>query len=136
MPAKFDTKKIIDVLLSDVPDIIGIYIFGSMGTSFEKESSDVDIAILLKTQLSSETRWSIAQKMAIILNRDVDLIDLLQATTVFSFQIISTGRRIYCNDKYACDFFEMLTYSRYLRLNEERKEIIDAIKKRGQIFNG
>lgn len=136
MLQKIDIKKIVDVLLSEFPSVVGVYVFGSAGTRFENKDSDIDLAVLPISKLSPGLIWAVQQKIAMLLNRDIDLVDLLQATTVFSFNVISSGKRIYCSNQYACDCFEMLTYTSYMRLNEERKEIITAIKNRGSIFNG
>ena len=53
-----------------------------------------------------------------------------------SYQIIGKGKRIFCNDPIYCDFFETTIYSAYVRFNDERRELLDDIKKRGQIYNG
>lgn len=129
-------QQVINTILEVFPTIEGVYIFGSTGTEFEKKESDVDIAILSDSPMTSIQVWNLSQKIAVAINKDVDLVDLHEVSTVFCFQIISTGKRVYCRDKNICDNFEMIAYSSYLRLNEERKEILDDIKNRGQIFNG
>jgi predicted nucleotidyltransferase len=129
-------KQAINSIVEHTPDIAGIYIFGSMGTAFENQNSDLDLAILPISPITSVQLWTLSQQIAASINKDVDLINLLEASTVFRFQVISTGRRVYCHDQKICDEFEMTTYSMYLRFNEERKEILDAIKNRGQILNG
>ena len=60
---------------------------------------------------------------------DVDLVDLQAAKTDFRFVIISTAKRIFCSDLYFCQFFEMTTYYMYQRLEEERKHIVEDVKK-------
>ncbi len=54
--------------------------------------------------------------------------------TDLQFQVISTGKRIYCVDETACGTFDMLTYSTYQRLERERKEIVEVIKERGSVY--
>ena len=135
MPSS-NVEYAIQTIVEALPDVAGIYIFGSAGTNFEKKDSDIDLAILTISPILPAFLWDLSQIIAVHLSKDVDLINLKDASTVFCFQIISTGKRVYCRDQAICDEFEMLAYSSYLRLNEERKEIIDAIKKRGQIFNG
>ncbi|CAN5252432.1 type II toxin-antitoxin system antitoxin [soil metagenome] len=130
------TELAVPLICKAIPGVSGIYLFGSIGTPYETPASDVDLAILPTKTISTLKCWKLAQKVAETVQRDVDLIDLLQASTVFRFQIISTGKRIYCRDKNSCDRFEMTVYSTYLRFNEERREILEDIKKRGRIYNG
>ena len=52
----------------------------------------------------------------------------------FRFVIVSSGQRIYCNDRAYSDTFDMIAYSMYQRLELERREIVEAVKKRGSIY--
>lgn len=130
------TTKIVETLRQLLPGVIAIYVFGSTGSKFERPESDIDLAVLCATKMATTERFFLQEKIAQLLHRDVDLVDLLQASTVFRFQIVSTGKLIFCQNKYVCDVFEMFVYSSYLRFNDERREILDAVKKQGRIFNG
>lgn len=68
-------------------------------------------------------------------SRDVDLINLRNVSTVFQKEIITTGRRISCNDCYAAEAFEMLTLSLYQKLNEERREILHQFFETGKAYD-
>lgn len=48
-------------------------------------------------------------------------------------QVISTGKRLYCGDRLACERFEDYVYAAYARLNEERRGILEDIRQRGTI---
>lgn len=115
------TSIITRFILQSYPDVLSIYLFGSFGTAFETKESDVDIALLLPEKADSVALWEVSQKIAVEINRDVDLVDLRAASTVFQNQILSTGVRIYCKDEKQCDLFEHTCLSMYLRFNEERK---------------
>ncbi len=119
--------KIVNKIKERVPNVLAIYIFGSFGTAHQTAESDVDIAVLMPKKMDPLTLWDTAQQIAIELNKDVDLIDLKGASTVFQNQIISTGKRIYCSDKISCDLFEHTCLSMYLRFNEERKDFIRGV---------
>ena len=130
---QIDKKTIIDILKSEIPNILAIYIFGSYANGTANKKSDIDIAYLSKTKLSSLDRWNIAQKLANTLLIDVDLVDLYTANTVFKYQIVSSANRIYgCG--YEVEYFETLVYSQYLRFKEERQPIVDEIIKNKTIF--
>lgn len=111
-----------------------IYIFDSFAKGTSNKDSDIDIAYFSEIKLDNYDRFMLAQELAVILNKNVDLIDLSQATTVFQTQIVSTGKVIYCNDDNLRMNFEMLTLKMYAKLNEERKEILERIYESGEVY--
>jgi len=76
--------------------------------------------------LSNTKRWELSSEIARLLKRDVDLIDLRGANTIFRYEIISTAKRVY-GGGYEVESFETLVYSFYLRFKQERKPIEDVI---------
>lgn len=123
-----DLEKAIEDIKEKYPDVWAIYLFGSYDTPYERADSDLDLAILLKDKADSLTLWELSQTIASHLNIDVQLIDLRQASTVFQNEIIRNERRIFCRIPKECDEQESLYLAMYLRLNEERKEILDDFK--------
>ena len=130
-------QQIVDFLSERLPKLKGVYLFGSRAENRVRPESDVDIAFLVKWGHSptSMQKWEWSVELSAILEvESVDLVDLQQAKTDFRFVIISTSKRIFCEDKAYCDTFEMIAYSMYQRLELERREIIEAVKKRGKIY--
>lgn len=127
-------KTIIETLSSEIPKLQAIYLFGSQNNATATNQSDIDIAYLSEKDMSDLDRWRISQLLANKLSKDVDLIDIKKSDTIFRYQIISSATRIY-GDGYEVESFETLAYSFYLRFQEERKPIIDAIKKRKSILS-
>jgi predicted nucleotidyltransferase len=127
----------IKFLVSRLPALLGIYLFGSQADGSARPDSDWDIAFLLSAPADSPepyTLFLMAVELGEHLGQTVDLVDLHQTKTDFRFQIISTAQRIYCADRTACDSFEMVTYSMYQRFEEERKDIVEAVKNRGSVY--
>ena len=122
------------VLLLEEFNIISVYLFGSASKNELKANSDIDIAFLSFSDIDEYTCFMKAQELAEIFKRDVDLIDLRKASTVFKAQIIGTGSLIYCNDDVKRAYFEMRTLKEYALLNEERAEIIKNIQKGDKIY--
>jgi len=117
-----------------VPDLIACYRFGSTERGTTRPDSDVDLAILSGKTLSELNRFELAQDLAAQLHRDVDLVDLRAASTVMRMQVLSTGTCLATEDERARREFEMYAYSDYARLNEERREILKGIAKRGLVY--
>ena len=127
-----EQRRIIDIILAHYPATQAVYLFGSHQTDDEQRTSDVDIAILLPPRQAkaagSLALSALRAELEIYLKKDVDLINLRQAPTVLQKEVVVADRRIYCVDAYAAAEFEMLTFSYYQKLNEERGNIIrDAL---------
>ncbi len=134
-----DSETLIQIVLEHYPDTQAIYMFGTHDTEDEWEDSDVDIALLLRSveaqQAGNLYVTNLYTELEKRLRKDVDLINLRLASTVFQKEIITADRRIYCIDEYAADEFEMLTFSYYQKLNEERAGILDAAKRSGRFLD-
>ena len=129
---------IADIALAHYPAIQGIYLFGSYGTENQWPTSDVDIALLLPhAQAGREKHLNLSPcclELESALRREVDLVNLRQVNTVFQKEVIAEGRLIFCADTRALDEFEMLAISFYQKLNEERREILEAFFRTGRAY--
>lgn len=123
----------IEFLKKEIPELQALYLFGSYADRTATDGSDIDIAYLSTALLSPTKRWDVSQKLAILLSCDVDLVELSKTNTIFRYQILSTGHRIY-GSGYEVESFETLAYSFYLRFQEERKPILDEIMKNKSVF--
>lgn len=119
-----ELQKIVDFLKQALPDIQLIYLFGSRVDGSHKSSSDWDIAILGQQKWDNVQRWELAQEFSSLLNADVDLVDLLSASTVLNMQVASKGRLL-SGDINIKDVYETKVYSMYGRLQESRQNIIE-----------
>jgi len=118
--------EIIQFLNSQLAEIKAVYLFGSQNAGDADAYSDVDIAILTASKIDPLVRWNVEQDLARLLDKSVDLVDLLAASTVFQFQVVSKGRCIY--DPLNSDItFGAQVYSQYHLLNLERQDILRAI---------
>jgi predicted nucleotidyltransferase len=133
------TANMIDIIMDFYPSLQGIYLFGSYQTEREWPDSDVDVAILFPHDMAAkETNLVFSDckfKLEEFLKKDVDLINARLVSTVFQFQIVTTGRLILCRDQRAVAEFEMLTLSYYQKLNEERSGILQEFYKTGKAYN-
>jgi len=128
-------KELLVATLRDaVPHCLAIYRFGSWGTDAQRPDSDIDIAILSPQALDSVCRWEVAQTLASLAGRDVDLVDLLRASTVLRMQVLAHGELLYSIGSSEVVQFEDTVFSSYARLNEERREILADVLQRGSIY--
>lgn len=126
MAVRSQEKLINDIrslILEQCQGIRLIYLFGSHANDQSNSQSDIDIAILGATKFDSVARWQWQSELAIALKNDVDLVDLLAASTVMQNQVIHHGVCIYDAENYAA-LFEMQVMSMYQHLNDERADIL------------
>lgn len=121
-------QAVVKIVLGHYAAVQGIYLFGTHGTEYERPESDVDIALLFPPeQAKAEGDLSLTQCRVDIenaLHKEVDLLNLRLASTVFQKEIISSAVLLHCADRYAVDEFEMLVLSFYQKLNEERADVL------------
>lgn len=111
-----------------------IIVFGSTVTGKIRKDSDIDIAFLSRMSFDEYEVFIIAQELSSSLGRDVDLVDLSRASTVFKANILGKGKIIYCADEKKKHEYQIRTLKDYCILNEERKVILDKIRERGSIY--
>lgn len=110
-----------------------IYLFGSAARDELRVDSDIDIAFLSIHSVDAMDCFESAQDLYEIFKREVDLISLTAASTVFNMQIIANGRLVFCNDDAQRMRYEMMAYKSYAMLNEERQEILKLADERSYI---
>lgn len=127
-----DINLITKWLKSEFSDLQAAYLFGSFASGQQRPSSDVDIAILIPRKIPAYDLWNKAQELAILLNRDVDLVNLISANTVFQNEIIQHGKLIFVGDDVKRFNFECYVIRSYLDFMPARNTIIEHMKKGNQ----
>lgn len=117
-------RQIVSTITASYPTTSAIYLFGSRATEREKADSDWDIALLTAEKLPPLERWQLSGALCELLDGEVDLVDLLTASTVFQMQIVTTGKLLF-QQQPATANFEMQVFSMYGRLQESRREIVE-----------
>jgi len=111
-----------------------IILFGSAARGNMRDTSDVDIAFLTDKDVQGFQLFEIAQELAGILGREVDLVDLQSVSTVFQAQIVGNGKIIYDAYPQRRRSFFMLVLKQYAKLNEEREPVLKKIRERGTVY--
>jgi len=101
-----------------------IYLFGSAARGTSHPNSDIDIAFLPSFKCNPLEVFEMSNRLSEVLGKDVDLIDLRNASTVMAKEVLRSGKLIAENDPSHRMQFEMRTLADYARLSEERKPIL------------
>ena len=107
--------------------------FGSQAKDRARADSDVDLAVLCSSPQQPPALFELAQRLASLLACDVDLVDLARASTVMKKEIVAGGRTLYEQSPATRHAFEGQVLSAYARLNEERRPILERIRREGRV---
>ncbi|GAA5483689.1 type VII toxin-antitoxin system MntA family adenylyltransferase antitoxin [Haloferula sargassicola] len=102
-----------------------LYGFGSRVTGRARDGSDLDLAFLSRERVDPVKRFELANRLADALGFTVDLVDLAEASTVFSKEVLRTGVALEVADEAVRRQFEMKTLADYAKLNEERRPVLE-----------
>lgn len=115
-------------------DIAAVYIFGSFGTEFEHQFSDLDFGIVFSTaSIRFEDELRLAALLSQLLKRDdIDIVNLNKAPINLRYRVISEGDLIIEGSYESHSDFLEQTYKRYLDFLPDllnfRREYGEALK--------
>ena len=132
--ASVDTASLVESLGRSFDELALVYLFGSATGDTARPESDLDVAFLADASPAAMARFAVQEDLARALGRDVDLVDLRAASTVMVAEVLRTGRLLFERSRAERDRFEMHTCSAYALLNEERRDILDDIRRRGSVY--
>ena len=112
-----------------------IVLFGSYARNTQNSESDIDIAFKPKREVSKKEIFYLAQEIADKINTELDLVNLDSIGDGFRYEILITGKTVYCKDELEFELYKLDMYREYLELNESRQMIIDKLKQ-GENENG
>ncbi len=127
---------VVEILESRIPGLKLVYLFGSQSTGIVHSESDVDLAVLGEEPLPAEERFTLCAEAGRLLHASVDLVDLLTASTVLTYQVVESGKLLFAESSRVAAEFEVTALSRYCSLNQERKDLLRDIQERGFIHAG
>ena len=106
-------------------------LFGSAGTPYFTDESDVDVAVQYGQRLGLAERLRLAAALAAVIGRAVDLVDLREADPVLAFQVLKSGRIFLLNDPHAYRRFAARVLSEYADFKLDRRPIEAALMRGG-----
>jgi len=122
------------IIAAKIPDTAAIYLFGSQARKDGIRDSDVDLAVLAHRKLDPMLRWELQEDLAAKANRNVDLVDLREASTVMRVQVLRDGELLLDAQPSYRMAFEATALSSYASLNEERRGILEDVAASGKVY--
>ncbi|MEW6218596.1 MAG: nucleotidyltransferase domain-containing protein [Thermodesulfobacteriota bacterium] len=99
------------------PEVLAVYVFGSVAAGRERPGSDVDIAVLLQSARNLDRKALLDQwlpDLCRLLRRDVDILVLNDASDVARMQVFRRGRLVLAVDPGQLARFRMTSLVQYL----------------------
>lgn len=121
-------------ILSNKISCEAIVLFGSYARQTQNSESDIDIAIKVKEKIDNKKLYELQSILEDKLNKDVDLINLDEIGDTFRYEILISGKTLYCEDEFKFEMYKLDMYREFLELNESRQIIINNIKKGEDIY--
>ena len=128
------SATIVPLLKKELPDLQGVYLFGSVARGDATIASDIDIAILCKHPVDSELKSKLTEQLENLLQKNIDLIELRFVNTIFQEEILCHAIRIATFDEKACECYEDYVYCSAMDFREFRKPHILEIITRGSVY--
>jgi predicted nucleotidyltransferase len=125
-------EKIVDYFNDKKPKLI--YLFGSYAKNTNREDSDIDIAVLLKTPMNPKEKFTYKMDLVDILEKEVDLIDLHDANIILKHQIMIGGKNLFYRTKLERDEYKYGVISTYYQYREDVEVVKQSIRKRGYVW--
>jgi len=119
-------KALVEVVRRLVPDIDGIYVFGSVARGRTRPGSDLDVALLLPPgrKLSPDELLATMSQLESLTHRTVDLSVLNTETQlVHAKEVVTTGACLFARSQGRIHTFEMQVLSQYARFLEDRAPV-------------
>lgn len=133
---RLDLAPALDILRREIPSLAGVYLFGSHATGDAGPESDVDLAFFAGRALPRANLLRLRDQVAAALRRDVDLVDLAQASTIMQMQVLRDGHLAAAPDANCIGLFELRVLRDYRDLKIRRASIEADIVKRGRVHAG
>ena len=123
----YTQDKVSQVLLDVLSpfDLEWIYFFGSAAQKEDHSQSDIDFAFYSHTLYDSVDLFLKAQLLAQCFQKEVDLIQLKTASTVFQKEVIHSSVLLYEKESSQRELYESIVLKKYARLNEERALLLE-----------
>ncbi|MDB4442201.1 nucleotidyltransferase domain-containing protein [bacterium] len=114
--------------------VVALYAFGSLATGDLKPLSDLDFGILVSSKLGKQKRFDkhldlIGKFNEVLRTDEVDLVMMNDAPMRFSYNIIKSGKLLYCSNKAELSDFIEKTIKLYLDFRFFRDAFDDTFLK-------
>jgi uncharacterized protein len=121
---------------STLPQAQSAWLFGSAARNELRSDSDIDMAVLFEHGQAPDA-WALrnlAQELARLVGRNVDLINIQSAPSVLQKEIIEARHRLFAKDVEKTENFELFALSQYRDYNERFATEFAKVAATGKVY--
>lgn len=140
MSALNPTEDIFPSLIASIqqamPDLLALYLYGSMAGGQTRPGSDLDLACLASTPIHGSVLWDQSLQLQQLCDRSVHFIDLRQAPPILAAEVLQHGKQLWLAPKagFKAAMFETTALASYCDWKEDTASLIDDIRRRGTVY--
>lgn len=119
-------KKEIAQYFADKPEVVAVYLFGSHARSKAQPFSDVDIAVLLRTEdedLANRKRIEYLAELGKVMRKDIHPVIMNTAGEELLRQIFSTGTCVQVNNENELSRFKTAAFAKIAEFGYYRTQL-------------
>lgn len=128
-----EPDRVRDAVLRVLPDAEALYLFGSHARGEARADSDLDLAVLGPAPLDPIRRFEAQRELSALLDRDVDLVDLREASSVLRSEVVNGGKLLFQRNPTITLDFEARVLGEYAELLEATRALRGDIRQRGRV---
>lgn len=118
---------------------LSAYLYGSRATGYARADSDYDFAFIAPGPIEKAELDRMRDSLAARLPGDagvdcVDCVDMRSIPLTLAAQVLESGIVLLKGDDFERAMLETRLMSMYANLNEERREILEDIARRGSVY--
>lgn len=129
-----DLDAVREAVLSVLPAIRLLYIFGSHARGNARLDSDLDLAVLAGAAMDPIQLFAARQTLELALRMDVDLVDLAAANTVLRLEVVRNGTLLHQRSAEQALQFEAQVLGEYAEWMDATRSLRAAIHQRGTVY--
>ncbi len=113
--------------------VAGVWLFGSLATGRARADSDVDLAVLCTPPLGND-RFALMDRVASLIGRELDVIDLATVAPAVAWEVVTTGRLLHERDELAVESF--VRHARFAVEDAARRDRMVVLASTGHVGSG
>lgn len=125
-----EIKERVVEMSGNEPDILAVYLLGSIQNGNSRPDSDIDLGIMLEPgrKMSSLRRIELANKLSYELGRTVDMGEVSSRNLVYTREALLKGHLLFQKDFNKTNLYRANLLGLYIQFNLDRQEVINAYR--------